>query len=157
MPFTNRPYAKQLSDIVVNELDPKVGYARETINVTPPAGGAPLAAGTVVYRVKSADPLAAYAVLSADTQVAATNEFAVVFGDHYGFKESFVPSAVDSSNPIAGNAVAFVRGPVQLKDYYLRQIAQDSGGANLSDSEFNQLCELLSKQGIIVEKTLTEQ
>lgn len=156
MPFTNRPYAKLFSDIVVNELDPKVGYARETINVTPPASGDPVEAGTVVYRAKSADPLAAYAVLSASAQVAATNEFAVVYGDHYGFNPSFVPSAVHTTNSVAGNAVAFVRGPVQLKECYLKQIAQDAAGANLSDAQFDSLKELLAGQGVVVEITLNQ-
>lgn len=153
MPFIDNTGAKRFSDLVVNELDPRVGYARETINVTSPRMGYTVKMGTVVFRAKSADPLAAYAVLSASTDLAPTNEYAVVYGDHYGFNEEFVLAA-ESTNPVAGNAVAFVRGPVQLKEWYIKQIAQDAAGAALTDAQFNNLKELLASQGVIVEVTL---
>lgn len=151
MPFVANPYEARFSDLVFHELDPSVGYARECINVTPPAGGAPVTIGTVVYRAAGTDPEGAYAVLSAAAQLVATNEFAVVYGDNYGFNASFVPNAI-----VAGefNAVGFKRGPVQLKDYYIKQVAQDADGANLTDAQFETLRELLKKQGIIVEITL---
>lgn len=153
MPFIDNAGAKRFSDLVVNELDPRVGYARETINVTPPAASGTVKMGTVVFRAKSADPLAAYAVLAGAASLSLDNEYAVVYGDHYGFNEEFVPAAV-STNPVAGNAVAFIRGPVQLKEWYIKQIAQDEDGAALTDVQFNSLKELLAKAGIIVEITL---
>lgn len=151
MPFVDTNLNKRLSDLVFHEFDPASGYARECINVTPPAASAPVLMGTVVFRAKSTDPYAAYAVLSADTQLVSTNEFAVVFGSGYGFDPSFVPFAVQATN---FNAVSFKRGPVQLKEYYIKQIAQDAAGAALSDAEFETLRELLKLQGVIVEVTV---
>tara|TARA_R110000744_G_C19371770_1_gene563150 strand:+ start:25196 stop:25651 length:456 start_codon:yes stop_codon:yes gene_type:complete len=151
MPLVNRPYDTQMSDLVFHELDPTVGYTRECINVTPPAASAPVLMGTVVFRAKSADPAAPYAVLSAAAQLVLTNEFVVVFGDHYGVQSSFVPSTIAAGS---FNAVGFKRGPVQLKDYLIKQIAQDADGANLSDAQFETLKEVLKVQDIIVEKTL---
>lgn len=151
MPFVDTNLNKRLSDLVFHEFDPASGYARECINVTPPAGGAAVQMGTVVFRAKSTNPYAAYAVLSADTQLVDTNEFAVVFGDGYGFNPSFVPFAVQATN---FNAVSFKRGPVQLKEYYIKQIAQDAAGAALSDAEFETLRELLKRQDVIVEVTV---
>ena len=35
MPFVDMPYSKRLSDLVVHEIDPSVGYGRKCVNVTP--------------------------------------------------------------------------------------------------------------------------
>lgn len=151
MPFVDMNTRKRLSDLIVNEYEPSIGYCRESINVTPPAGGATVKVGQVVFRVKSLDPAAAYAVLSADTQLVATNEFAVVIGDEYSHKEEFVPNAIQAGE---FNAVSVKRGPIILKEYYVKQIAQDAGGAALTDAEFVTLKELLKAQGVIAERTL---
>ena len=47
MPFVDMPYSKRLSDLVVHEIDPSVGYGRKCVNVTPPAGGAAVPARRV--------------------------------------------------------------------------------------------------------------
>lgn len=152
MPFVNDPYSARLSDLIVHELDPSVGYSRKCINVTPPAGGAAVKIGTVVFRAKSTDVAGAYAVVSNANQLVETNEFAVVFGDHYGFNPSFVPRTIASGQ---FNAVAIVgrAGGIQLKEYFIKQWAQDSGGLALSDANFAILKEVLEKQGIIVLET----
>lgn len=152
MAFTNRNYAKQMSDLVVNELDPKLGYARQCINVTAPVSGDPVRFGEVVFRAKDAEPEAPYAVVTGAGDLVLANEFAVVFGDHYGIAEEFVPS--DVGEDPTGNAVAFIRGPVQLKEHYIKQVAQDADGAALTDENFLTLKGLLGKQDIIVERTL---
>lgn len=151
MPFETFAYRNRFSDLVVNEYEPSIGYCRESINVTPPAAGAPVLLGTVVFRAKGLDPAAAYAPVSAALDLVATNEFAVVIGDEYSFKESYVPNAIQVGE---FNSVAYKRGPVILKEYYIKQIAQAVGGAALTDAEFITLKELLKDQGIIVEKTL---
>lgn len=155
MPFVDINLNKRLSDLVFHEVDPASGYARECINVTPPANSLPVAIGTVVFRAKtSTDPKAAYAVLTANSQLVDTNEFAVVFGDGYGFNPSFVPFAV---NTTSFNAVSFKRGMVQLKEYYIKQVAKSAtnvGGAALTDAQFETLRELLKRQDVIVEVTV---
>ena len=153
MAFTDRAYPKQMSDLVVSEVNPSLGYARETINVT---AGATVPFGQVVFRAKSADPLAPYAVITAAANVAIANEFAVVFGDNYSVQDGFVPNAV-STNATIGNAVAFVRGSVILKEHYIKAIAMDATGANLTAAKFGELKELLAKQGVIVEDSLTAE
>lgn len=150
MPFETVAFRSLFSDLVVNEYEPSIGYCRESINVTPPAASAPVKLGTVVYRAKSLDPAAAWTVLDADTALVATNEFAVVFGDEYGYKESFIPNAIQTGE---FNAVAVRRGPVVLKEYYLKAITQATP-ASLSDAEFVTLKELLKLQGIVCERTL---
>ena len=146
MPVVARPLEPLFSDLVFHELDPSVGYARECINVTPPAASAPVQLGTVVFRAASTDPAAAYAVLVNASDIVATNEFAVVFGDAFGFNASYVPNAIAAG---VFNSVAFKRGPVQLKDYYLK-LRQDKLNAN----EFAILKVVLKKQGVIVELTV---
>lgn len=151
MAFTAMIERARLSDLIVTDYDPSTGYTHDNINVTPPAGGAPVTLGTVVFRAKSANPEAAYAVLSADTDVVATNEFAVVFGDHYAFNPSFVPKTIAAGK---FNAIAVRRGPVSLKEYHLKKITQDVAGAALTDAEFASLKELLKLQGIVVLDTV---
>lgn len=148
MPFVANALPVRLSDLVFHEVDPASRYSRESINVTP-AGV--LAIGTVVFRAKSSlDPFAPYAVLSASSQLVDTNEFVVVFGDEYGFNPSFTPKAVQTTT---FNAVGFIRGQVQLKDYYLRAFAQAPAGLNLTDAQFLTLVSLLKRQGVVVERT----
>lgn len=146
MPFVSRPYDKRFSDLVFHELDPCVGYARESVNVTPPAASAPVLVGTVVFRAKSTNPAAAYAVLAASGDIALTNEYAVIYGDQYSFNPSFVPNAIVANE---FNAVGFVRGPIQIKDYFVKQVH-----SALTSTQFETLRQVLKAQGIIMEKTL---
>jgi hypothetical protein len=151
MPFVNFPYSVRMSDLVVHEIDPSVGYGRKCVNVTPPAGGATVEIGTVAYRAKGTDPEGAYAVMTAATQAVETNEFAVIYGDEYSFNPSFVPRAIAAGQ---FNAVGFVghSGGLQLKEYFIRQFA-DTLGAPLTEAQFNALKEVLEKQGIVVLET----
>ena len=149
MPFTSFSQP-MISDLVVNELDPAVGYARKVIRV---AGSGTLPMGAVVYRAKGTDPSATYAPVSASAQLVATNEFAVVFGDEYGCNGSI---SIQSSPAATGNAVAFVKGPVILKEYLLKAFAMDEEGAAFNATQFNSLKHLLEQQGVRVEFTLTE-
>lgn len=147
MTFTAIPFEPLLSDLVVYEgTDPGTGYTRKDLNVTPPAGGAAVKLGTVVFRAKSADKTAPYAVVAASGDLALTNEYAVVFGNHYGYNPSFVPAAIATGK---FNAVAFVQGPMKLKSYYL-----DSVHSALTATQRSTLFELLEKQGIVVEQTV---
>ena len=154
MPFVEFN-SKQLSDLVVHEQDPSVGYARQDLNVTPPAGGAAIAMGTVVLRAKAATntPATAYSVLDASSDLSVDNEFAVVYGNHYSCQESFVPRSIANGQ---FNAVGFVgkNGGLILKDKLVREVAMDSEGAALTETQFQQLRELLASQGIILEVTI---
>ena len=147
MPFVTMPYSQQLSDLVVHELDPSVGYSRKCVNVTPPAAGAAVEVGTVAFRAAATDPLAPYAVLSAAADIADTNEYVVIYGDEFSFNPSFVPRAIAAGQ---FNAVGFVghSGGLQLKEYYLKQ-----RHAALTDAQFASLKEVLEKQGIVVLET----
>lgn len=150
MPFVPAVFTKRFSDLVVHETDPSVGYNRRGINVTS-AGAVQL--GQVVFRAISSDLEAPYAVLSAAGQLVDTNEFAIVFGDHFGFNPEFTPRAIEAGSY---NAVAIVGdgNAIQLKEYYVKQVAQDAEGADLTDAQFETLRGLLEAQGIQLLKTL---
>ena len=149
MPFTPAVLNKRLSDLIVHEIDPSVGYNRRDINITPAA----VQLGQVVFRAKSSDLTAAYTVLSAAAQLVDTNEFAIVIGDHYGFNPSFTPRTIATGQ---FNAVAIVGNgnAIQLKEYFVKQVAQDADGANLTDAQFETLRGLLEAAGIQLLKTL---
>lgn len=154
MPFVAETFVQRFSDLVVHELDPSVGYSRRDLNVTPPAVAVRL--GTVVYRAKSADLTAPWTVLASATPLVLTNEFAVVYGDHFSFNPSFVPRAIAAN---MYNAVGFVgtSGALQLKEYFIKQVAKDTvpnGGAALNDAQVETLKGLLEQQGIQVLKTV---
>lgn len=143
------------SDLVYHELDPSVGYARQDLNITPPAEDAEVLMGTIVFRAKASGntPATAYTVLSGVANISVDNEYAVVYGDHYQCKGAFIPRAISSGQY---NAVGFVgkNGALMLKDYLIKPIAQDADGADLTDAQFENLREVLASQGIIVEVTL---
>ncbi len=154
MPFIPETFVQRFSDLVVHELDPSVGYSRRDLNVTPPAQ--PVLLGTVVYRAKSADLTAPWTVLASATPLVLTNEFAVVYGDHFSFNPSFTPRAIAAGRY---NAVGFVgtSGALQLKEYFIKQVAQlpvNQGGAALTDAQVETLKGLLEQQGIQVLKTV---
>lgn len=137
-----------LSDLVVHEQDPSVGYARRVVNVA--GAGADLPMGTVVFRTIASgavDQGAAYAPVGTPaTDLVATNELAVVFGDKYGFNPVVTTAAVGNTA-----AVSYVRGEVILKDELLlsvNEITRDSAAHKA-------LKAMLEKQGIIIETTLT--
>lgn len=153
MPFI--PMSRtDFSDLVYHELDPAVGYARQDLNITPPAGGAEVLMGTIVFRAKADGntPTSPYAVVSAAGDISIENEYAVVYGDHFQCKGEFVPRGIEEGQY---NAVGFVgkNGALMLKDYLIKPIVQDEDGANLSDAEFENLREVLASQGIIIEVT----
>ena len=148
MPFTNATYQARLSDLVVHEIDPSVGYSRRDINVT---AGTEVKIGTVVFRAKSADLTAPYAPVSAVEDLVDTNEFAVVYGDHFSFNPDFTTRAIAAGQY---NAVGFVgtAGGLQLKEYYIKErVVTDAG---LTEGNFETLKGLLEAQGIQVLKTL---
>lgn len=135
-----------LSDLVVHEIDPSVGYARRVIALSDTATAFPM--GTVVKRAISAGALdqGAQFAKAAVGDLVATNEFAVVFGDAYGCKETFTTSGVAGDK-----AVAFVRGEVILKDDLLMKSLSIT---DRTSADYKALKALLEKQGIIIETTL---
>lgn len=94
-----------------------------------------------------------YAVITNATALVNTNEFAVVIGDHYGFNPSFTPRTIVDGQY---NAVAIVGNgnAIQLKEYFVKQVAQDADGADLTDAQFETLRGLLEAAGIQLLKTV---
>jgi hypothetical protein len=143
MPLVTRNF-RQLSDLVLHENDLCVGQAREVIFVDV-ASDVTVPMGTVVFRAKAATDTS-YAVLSNASQLVVTNEFGIVFGDHYGCKDEVTLLAADT----ADNAVAFVRGPIQLKDW----LVEEAVDGVLNATQFQALVHLLKAQNVILENTV---
>lgn len=133
-----------LSDLVVNEFDPSVGRARRVINVTTTED---LPMGTLVFREKDGLDLdAPYApVTDAATQLVATNELAVVFGDKYSCKE-----VVEAGEDGVVKAVAFVGFDVILKD----KMVLDVNKIERDSEEHKALKAILERQDIILAETM---
>ena len=145
MPLIQRPY-QLLSDLVVHEVDPCVGYARKVVNVTV-AADTNLKLGAVVFRAKGTDPDAAYAPLTAAAALVTTNEFAVVIGDFYGYELSPVlVTAATSPKKIT----VYQRGLVILKDFTIKD-AVKANFAGITDPQFATLKHLLEQQGVLSE------
>lgn len=132
-----------LSDLVYHELDPSVGYARMDIVVQ---SATPMKIGQVVFRAKNVSALAPYAPVTAVGALVATNEFAVVFGDNYSCKETW--TVTESASAV--NTVAFVSGPIFLKDALILK----NLGFVPTEAQYATLKQLLQNQGIVLEKTL---
>jgi hypothetical protein len=148
MPLTNVTPAARMSDLVVHENDPSVGFSRESINIT---AAATVPAGKVYWRLLSTiNPDTVWTVLDNTSQLVTTNEFAVVFGDGYGFNDGFTSAAIGATGTF--NAVAFKRDVI-LKDAPL--ISAANATTLNTPAKVDNLRELLKRQGIILEKTIT--
>lgn len=137
MAFTEITLVKYASDLVV---DHHIGnFNNDKANITP-AGVIPF--GTVVFRAKGLDIEAPWAAVKLDADVADTNEYAVVYGDHYGFKYDFTPKAIKAK---FFNAVVIKRGPAMLKEFYIKAVH----GTALA-TKYGVLKQLLADQGVVV-------
>lgn len=146
MAFTPIAY-NLMSDLVVDEFQPTVGWARKVIPVqTTAAEELPL--GAVVYRAKGVDPTTPYDIVADNSAIDAGNEFAVILGDK-------LKAQTDGVTTEAGTTVqllAYVRGPVMLKQKPL--LSYLVGTAGLTESEAGQVLHLLESQGVLSETTI---
>lgn len=152
MAFTDVANKKQLSGLVYETpLSLSQGFYVEETNITPPAAGGALTLGDVVFRAKTPEKAAAYAKLTAAAALVATNEFAIVVGDQFQIRnEDFVPLPVVANGVGALNSLCVVRGPIKMKEKYIKEAL----GAALTATQFETLRGLLKAQGIIVEVSL---
>lgn len=134
---------RQLSDLLLNDIEPSVGRSRRVVNVTTTTD---LPMGTVVFKAKDLDQEAPYAVLADPvTELVEGNEFAVVFGNR------FEPApVVKAETGGTTKTISFVGSGVVLKDglvLEVNDIVRDS-------DEHKALVALLERQGIQMRKTL---
>lgn len=137
MAFTELKFGKYASDLVIGHLG--FHFSNENANITP-AGVIEL--GTVVTRAKGGAPEAPWAVVATAGDVVDTNEYAVVFGDHYAFKESFTPKAIVTGK---WNALVIARD-AQFKEYYIKEVQAEK----LGEAPYALLKKLMSDQGLLV-------
>lgn len=148
MPFVPANFRARLSDLVVHELDPAVGYSRRDLNIDTEDT---VEIGTVVFREITSDLTAPYTPVTSADALVDTNEFAVVYGDEFSFNPSFTPRAIAEGQY---NAVGYVgtSGGLQLKEYYIKErIVEDAG---LTEANFETLKGLLEAQGIQILRTV---
>lgn len=137
MAFQEFKFTKYASDLVIDHKD--FHFSNDNANVTPKATAFPL--GTVVARPKNSAPTVAWAEVT--TALAdAGNEFAVLFGDHYGFKYDFIPKAITAGK---WNAVVITRGAA-FKEFYIKQNYATALGA----APYALLKQLMANQGLLV-------
>lgn len=143
MAFTEITLAKYASDLVVAHAD--FHFSNDEANITP-AGVIPF--GTVVFRPKDSAPTVAWEAVAEAADVAATNEFGIVFGDHYGFKYDFTPKAISTGK---WNAILTVRD-AGFKEYYIKAVHATALGA----APYALLKQLMANQGLIVLKDVSD-
>lgn len=137
MAYTNITLQKLSSDLVVDQEEFNVSY--DEANITP-AGVIPF--GTVVFRAKGLAKSAPWAKVAVAADIAATNEYAVVYGDQYGFKADFIPKAIAA---LKYNSVVIKR-QASLKEYYIKAVHATALGA----APYNIMKQLLADQQVIV-------
>lgn len=145
MAFQNITLLKRLSDLLIGHY--VNNFNNEDANITPPAAGAPIAFGAVVFRAENSPKDTAWTVISSDADVADGNEFAVVLGDQWAYAQDFVPKAIAAGKY---NAVVIKRGPVELKEFYISAVNQPLAGAN-----YAKLLAMLGNQGLVVKEDVT--
>ena len=137
MAFQNITLLKRPSDLLVGHYINN--FNNDDANITP-AGMIPL--GTIVFRAKGLALEAAWAAVTKAADIVGTNEFAVVWGDGYGFVADFTPKAIKAK---FFNAVVIKRGPVELKEYYIKQVHATQLGAS-----YGIMKQLMADQGLVV-------
>lgn len=145
MSLIQRPY-QLLSDLVVHEVDPAVGYARKVVSVSV-ASDTTLKLGAVLFRAKGTDPTVPYSVVTDATSFVTTNEFAVVLGDYYGYELQPI-TVTAATSPL--KVTVYKRGLVILKDFtVLAAVKQNFAG--ITDTQFGVLKHLLENQSVLLE------
>lgn len=137
MAFQNITLLKRASDLLVGHYINN--FNNDDANITP-AGMIPL--GTIVFRAKGLAIDAAWAAVTKAADIVGTNEFAVVWGDGYAFAADFTPKAIKAK---FFNAVVIKRGPVELKEYYIKQVHATQLGAS-----YGIMKQLMADQGLVV-------
>ena len=157
-----------LSNLLVHEVDPSAGYARRSIIIDDEGTGDPedmieIPMGKLVYRLTSASSLnlnASYTVFDkneeydeGDSGPGAEEDgikgllpvfnYAVVFGDKYSAKDLWFTSGSGEND-----AVAFVRGEVQLKAHTVWEANDLDPTSDVATCEA--IKALLERQGIIL-------
>lgn len=138
MAFKELTLLKYASDLVIAHAD--FHFSNDNANVTP--GASPFKLGTIVHRPKGSAPAVAWTALAADADVVDTNEFAFLFGDHYGFKYDFTPKAIVTGK---WNAVVVVRD-AGFKEFYVKELYKTV----LAAAPYALLQRLLADQNLIV-------
>lgn len=139
MAFTEMQFLKRASDLLIDHKH--FNFSNDNANITPPAADAAIPLGTVVFRAKGLGIAAPWTIVTDNTSLVTTNEFAVVWGDHHSFAADFVP------RPIAAgkfNAVVIKRDAA-FKEYYIGWVH----GATLG-ADFDVLKQLMADQGLLV-------
>lgn len=113
MAFKELTLLKYASDLVIDHAD--FHFSNDNANITP--GAAPFKLGTVVVRPADSAPAVAWKAVAVAGDVVATNEFAVVFGDHYGFKYDFTPKAIAAGK---WNSIVIARDAA-FKEFYIKE------------------------------------
>lgn len=139
MAFTEMKFLKRASDLLIDHKH--FNFSNDNANITPPAAGAAIPFGTVVFRAKGLALEAPWTIVTDNLSLVDTNEFAVVWGDHHSFAADFVP------RPIAAgkfNSIVIKRDAA-FKEYYIGWVH----GVTLAD-DFAKLKQLMADQGLLI-------
>ena len=137
MAFTELKTLKYASDLLIDHAD--FHFSNDDTNITP-AGVIKL--GTVVFRPKNSAPSVAWAVVDDATDAVVANEFAVVWGDHYGFAYDFTPKAIAAGK---FNAIVVARDAA-FKEYYIKENYATLLGA----APYALMKQLMANQGLLI-------
>lgn len=137
MAFTELKFLKYASDLVIDH--DKDHFSNDNANITP-AGVLKL--GTIVFRPKDSAPTVAWEVIDAAADVADTNEYAVVYGDHTSFAYDFTPKAIAAGK---WNSIV-IRRRAAFKEFYIKENYETLLGA----TPYALLKQLMTNQGLLV-------
>lgn len=144
MAFKEMKFLKYSSDLVVEHMH--FNFSNDNANITPPAAGAAIPLGTVVFRAKGLGIAAPWAAVTTNASLVTDNEFAVVWGDNYAFAYDFVPRAIAAGK---FNSIVIKRDAA-LKEHYIKKV---HGTALAAD--FDKLKQLMADQGLLVLDDIT--
>lgn len=137
MAWKDLEFALHPSDLIIDHDD--FHYSFDDANITPDT--APFKLGTIVHRPQNSEPTVAWTAVAADVDVVDTNEYAVVYGDHYGFKFDFTPKTIATGK---WNGIVVKRN-ARFKEFYIKQNYK-----TLLATKYDMLKELMTRQDLLI-------
>lgn len=137
---------RKLSDLIAKEgLSSYAGWARKVFTVTLTAGQS-VVLGSLLVRAKGTDGAAKWKLVSAQADLAETNEYAVAISDYLG-EQKDITGAGDHE------VTTIYVGPVVIKDATLEEAVKTAFAA-VSAADMASIKRLLAVQGIVAEVTI---
>lgn len=147
--MAKQPTLKNIShpyytDVILQERE---DYLSRDVAPVTTAAAVTLPQGAIVFRAKGTDPAATYAPVTAASQIALANEFAILIGNDF---EAAV-TEIDFEEDVATKCILLTREARAKEESILKAVKVSF--AAITEAQFASLKEVLRQQDLLIETT----